>query len=73
MEATDPSTITPEGAKFSAGQLVIVKSNEGQFRIDSVVQKGEEFVYYSEKFNRDFSADEIEDFDKYWEAKKRKR
>ena len=50
---------------FSVGQLVIVKANETQFRITSIDDNG----YYSEKFDKTFTEDEIEDFDIYWACK----
>ena len=50
---------------FSVGQLVIVKANEKQFRITSIDDNG----YYSEKFDKTFTEDEIEDFDVYWACK----
>lgn len=55
--------------KFEVGQLVIIKSNEDQFRIDSIIENDGESLYVSEKFHKDFYADEIEDFDEYWKAK----
>lgn len=61
-----------EGAKFQAGQLVIVKADESQYRINEVIPEDGKFKYFSKKFNKAFSADEIEDFDKYWKDKKTK-
>ena len=52
--------------RFSVGQLVIEKATENQFRITSIDDKG----YYSEKYNKTFTEDEIEDFDVYWASKK---
>ena len=50
---------------FSVGQLVIVKATEEQFRITSI----DDNRYYSEKFDKTFTEDEIEDFDVYWACK----
>ncbi len=51
---------------FHVGQLVVVKADESQFRIDEIDSDG----YYSKKLNRHFSGDEIEDFEAYWNNKK---
>ena len=61
-----------DGNKYSVKQLVIIKDNEDQFRIDDVL-KGEDgsFSYFSSKFNKYFTEDEIEDFNEYWVAKNR--
>ena len=47
-------------AKFSAGQLVIIKENENQFRIDKVDCSGDRVRYYSGKYKRYYTEDEIE-------------
>lgn len=60
-------TDTVNGCRFSVGQLVIVKKDERQFRISSINADG----YYSEKFGKTFTEDEIEDFDAYWAEKKK--
>ena len=61
------STVEKElNTRFSVGQLVIVKATEDQFRITSIDDKG----YYSEKFDKTYSEDEIEDFDIYWDSNK---
>lgn len=57
-------------AKFSAGQLVIIKENENQFRIDKVDGGGDRVRYYSSKYERYYTEDEIEDFNAYWKNKK---
>ena len=58
-------------SKFTAGQLVIVKEDESQFRIDDVMENADgSILYYSEKFNRYYPEDEIEDFKVYWDSKK---
>lgn len=54
---------------FCDGQLVIIKSNENQFRIKSIKEKDGHLFYYSEKYERYYSADEIEDFEDYWRKK----
>ncbi len=46
-------------------QLVIVKATEKQFRITSINDNG----YYSDKYDKIFTEDEIEDFDVYWACK----
>ncbi len=56
--------------KFSTGQLVIVKEDENQFRIDEVDNSGDVVSYYSKKYEKYFTEDEIEDFDAYWKDKK---
>ena len=56
---------------FTVGQLVIVKADESQFRINAIEVINGEVSYFSEKLNRYFIESEIEDFDKYWEAKKK--
>ena len=68
-EKADKQVGQKGGAKFSVGQLVIIKEDESQFRIDSV-EDGEEMLYYSDKFGRYFTEEEIEDFQKYWKEKK---
>ena len=68
-EKADKQEGQKDVTKFSVGQLVIVKEDESQFRIDSV-EDGEETLYYSEKFGRYFTEEEIEDFQKYWKEKK---
>lgn len=55
---------------FSMGQLVVVKEDESQFRINAVENSGKDALFYSEKFNRYFTEDEIEDFDAYWSSHK---
>lgn len=57
-------------AKFSTGQLVIIKENENQFRIDEVDDSVDVVLYYSNKYEKYFTEDEIEDFDAYWKDKK---
>lgn len=57
--------------KFAVDQLVIIKKTEDQFRITSVIEQGDEILYFSEKFNKNFSENEIEDFDLYWANKKK--
>lgn len=57
--------------KFAAGQLVIVKENEDQFRIDDVTEgKNGGILYYSSKFDKYFTEEELEDFKVYWDSKK---
>ena len=57
--------------RFSTGQLVIVKDTEAQFRIDDIMEgKDGGFLYYSSKFDKYFTEDEIEDFKAYWAGKK---
>ena len=75
---SDNTSLSKEGSdveesvgKFKAGQLVIVKADESQFRINSVSENDGVVSYFSEKFNRSFNEDEIEDFDKYWADKRR--
>lgn len=56
---------------FKKEQLVIVKSTENQFRIDSIEEdKNGNKLYCSKRLNQYFSEDEIEDFDTYWNNKK---
>lgn len=62
----DDSAIQEESKPhFSVGQLVIVKATEEQFRITSIDDNG----YYSEKYDKIFTDDEIEDFNVYWACK----
>lgn len=58
--------------KFKVGQLVIVKEDESQFKV-SEVMRGEDGVvlYFSDKFDRYFGEDEIEDFAEHWEKNKK--
>ena len=59
----------PVNAKFTIGQLVIVKEDESQFRVAAIKAQDGENVYYSEKHDRKFKESEIEDFKSYWAAK----
>ena len=62
------SSSTP---KFEVSQLVIIKEDESQFRITKIHQSEEGgFLYYSDKYNKSFKEDEIEDFKVYWNNKK---
>ena len=63
-------TNTNTGAIYQVGQLVIIKEDESQFRIDEVRFVDDEPVFYSKKYDCEYSADEIEDFDAYWKQKK---
>lgn len=58
---------SPKSAcKFSVNQLVIIKSNQDQFRVTSIKQENGKIQYYSEKFDTYYPEDELEDFDAYW-------
>lgn len=58
--------------KYSVKQLVIIKVDENQFRIDDVLKcEDGKFLYFSSKYNKYFAEDEIEDFNEYWAAKNR--
>lgn len=75
QSATAPNAeveIAESPEKFSAGQLVIIKTDQRQFRIDSVYVQDGKYFYWSEKFQKEFGEDEIEDFEKYWADKKGK-
>ena len=54
--------------KFSVGQLVITKNSRNMFVIDDAFEKNNGgFLYYSERYDKYFEEDEIEDFKKYLE------
>ena len=61
-----------DGAKFAVGQLVIIKADERQFRVE-LVYKNEDgtFSYYAKNLNDYFKESEIEDFEEYWAEKKK--
>ena len=62
----DDSAIQEESKPhFSVGQLVIGKATEEQFRITSIDDNG----YYSEKYYKIFTDEEIGDFNVYWAGK----
>ena len=56
---------------FTAGQLVIDKETQTQFRVTDIV-KGEDgsVLIYSGKLDKYFQQDEIDDFKEYWEKHK---
>ena len=58
--------------KFSVGQHVVVKDDESQFTIDDVMDNANGgTLYYSEKLNRYFTEDELEDYREYSDRKVR--
>lgn len=62
-----------EGGKFGIGQLVIVKEDERQFRITLAARKDDgTMAYYSDRLNKYFDENELEDFNTYWEERKHK-
>ena len=61
-----------DGEKFVAGQLVIIKADERQVRVSTVFRKEDgTMTYYSDRHNKFFDENELEDFDKYWAARKK--
>jgi hypothetical protein len=72
----DPSdnkdnTVVNEDTRFSVNQLVVVKQDESQFRVSYISKEKGEVKYFSSKHHKASNEDEIEDFEKYWESKKR--
>lgn len=57
--------------KFKVNQLVVVKQDESQFRVSSISHEGGKVRYYSSKHQKYFTENEIEEFEKYWEEKKK--
>lgn len=57
--------------KFTIGQHVISKADQTSFRINSVNSRDGKYFYWSEKFQKEYSEEEIEAYDEYW-AKKNK-
>ncbi len=69
-ELSEPESNATKTKSFTAGQLVVIKGTEDQFRIASVSIKQGERLYWSEKYRRFYRGDEIEDYDLYWQRKK---
>ena len=70
----EPVPYIPESSslpKFKVSQLVFVKGDDSQFRITEIRRKTDgSFTYFSEKHNRFFDENEIEDLKVYWESQK---
>lgn len=65
-EKEDKEKNAPAATKFKVGQSVIVKEDESQFKISEVMRGEDGFVlYFSEKFDRYFGEDELDDFTEY--------
>lgn len=70
-EANSNVNETNATSEFQLNQLVIVKADESQFRINDIIELDGVTQVYSEKYNKYFKVSEIEDFDKYWESKRK--
>lgn len=55
----------PEGQSFATGQYVVVKSTGDIFKIHSTIKRDKEYLYYSIKDDKYFTAAEIEDYFEY--------
>ncbi len=68
FKKTDETSVDDEESdNFKIGQLVIDKKTENQFRISQIRDNG----IYSEKFDKLYPFEDVQDFNKYWAEKKK--